>query len=248
MMEGVGHGKQPELRREDLAKVVFSDNEDTRELFRKAFKDKIEKFIDCAFQAYQCFTQMESKVPKDTRSAWVQMFLFSAFNNLITSFHLLISGFAVPAGNLMRQYAESIAMALLCSHSEIDTFKRFEPCPEKFPVHKALVIAGQKKNKRILSLDHGGWAEFQKISQWYNHYSHGSVMTHANQLVFNSGGTLVIGGQFDPAKLEEYGKEVCLRISACDVLVNTIKQIEQRLATPPGSNVQCEHAENQEKH
>jgi hypothetical protein len=217
------------LTQQDLAEVVFSTNEDTRNRFRETFGEEFEEFLDSIFQPYERLIEFEDKMEEDERPAWVHRFLFNAFNNLLISFHLLISGFVVPAGNLMRQHAESVAMALLCSHRKIETFQKFVTNPQKFRMDKSLKLVNN--NASLLNVDAEGWQGFQDISKWYNNYSHASVTALANLQLFNTPSGLVVGSEFDPGKVDAYRKEIRLRIDACKSLFGTIKQAEQHLIT-----------------
>ncbi len=70
--------------------------------------------------------QFTKSVSADQRAAWVEMFLFAAFNSVLTSAHLLLSGFLIPSGNLMRQFGEACAIAMLASHRKINMLERLE--------------------------------------------------------------------------------------------------------------------------
>lgn len=150
----------------------------------------------------------------DIRAAWVEKFVFTAFNSLFVSCHLLISGFLVPSGNLMRQYAEAYAMALLCSHHELDVLRRFDKDPGRFPVHNAVQLVRNRRNMRVLNINARGWASFETISKWYDHYSHASVLSLATVAVLKTPGSLILGGEFDDGKREAYRKELRLRVCA----------------------------------
>jgi hypothetical protein len=93
-----------QFRRSDLEAVLFADNEMVRARFKEAFADLIQQFLD---QSERVCAQLCRFGRVDIREAWVEKFIFSAFNNSFVSCHLFISGFSVPAGNLMRQYAEA---------------------------------------------------------------------------------------------------------------------------------------------
>jgi len=217
------------LIRQQISEFVLYGDKETKDHFIKNFGTEIEQFIRAVSQVYERITKLESSVPRTMRSAWVWMFLYNAFNNLVTSFHFLISGFIVPSGNLFRQYGESIAMALLCSHSLINVFERFNSDPKNFPIHKALYIANQKQNARLLNLDRGGWEGFQEITKWYDYYSHASPVSIAHLHPFEKPDQMVIGCEFDPVKADHYKNEIRGRISACTLLFKTVEQVERHL-------------------
>jgi hypothetical protein len=214
---------------QQISEFVLYGDKETKNHFIQNFGTEIEQFIKSIPQVYERITKLESTVPQTMRSAWAWMFLYYAFNNLVTSFHFLISGFIVPSGNLIRQYGESIAMALLCSHPLINVFDRFNSDPGKFPVHKALSIASQKQNARLLNLNRGGWEGFQEITKWYDYYSHASPISIAHLHPFDKPDQMVIGCEFDPLKIDVYKFEIRRRISACNRLLETVEQVERHL-------------------
>jgi hypothetical protein len=102
--------------------ILLSDNEETRQRFLQHFGSEIRNFVSEVTRTYSRLQEMPARVPHDIRSGWVEQYLFVAFNSLVTSFHLFISGFHIPAGNLMRHYGEATAIALLLSHGQLNSF------------------------------------------------------------------------------------------------------------------------------
>lgn len=217
------------LIREQISKFIFSGDQKTRNHFIQHFGTEIELFTDAIVVAYQRIMKLESTVPHTIRSAWVWMFLFYAFNSLLTSFHLLISGFIVSSGNLIRQYGESIAMALLCSQSLIKVFDRFNSDQGQFPIHKALSMVRQKQNTRLLNLNRSGREGFEEITKRYDYYSHASSLSIAHLHPFDKPDQMVIGCEYDPVKVGVYKDEIRRRISACNRLFETVEQVERHL-------------------
>jgi hypothetical protein len=217
------------LTNDEVRAIVFSHNAEVRQQFAQYFQPKIDDFIVNLTRAYGRLQEMPSRVPYDKRSAWVDHFLFVAFNSLLTAFHLFISGFLIPAGNLMRHYGEAVAMALLLSHRKINTFDVLEREPSQFPIHKALDLVKQKRNAKLLGIHSEHWEEFSKSISFYNLYSHPSVYAGASLDIFSSPGAQHIGGGFDPAKLEDYTNEIRQSISACMRLHDAIVVAESHL-------------------
>lgn len=108
------------LSTEMLKDILLSANEEAREPFVERFGAQVAEFAERACAAYEGFVQLDNEVLESERSAWARAFLYSGFNSLVTSFHLLASGLMLPAGNLMRSFSESMAMGLLCSCREIN--------------------------------------------------------------------------------------------------------------------------------
>lgn len=218
----------------DIRAILFSGNEDTRKKFLQHWGSEIDNFASEIARSYNRLEAMPARVPHDKRSAWVDEFLFAAFNSLLTAFHLLISGFNIPSGNLMRHYGEATAMALLLSHRQINTFELLER-DLRFPVQKALNIVKRNQNAQLLGVTKQGWEKFIEITSFYDEYSHPSVLAAASTRIFSLPGSRQIGGEFDLEKKDSYGKEIRLAISAAQRLYETIEVAEHHLVNskPP---------------
>jgi hypothetical protein len=218
-----------DLTKDDFEKIVFSGNETVRANFQKEFNNDIKEFILRITKTYDRLQNFSKAVHDDLRLAWVYQFLFNAFNSLLTSLHLLISGFAIPAGNLMRHFAESISVALLFSHPKIDEFDHFRKDMRHYPVHKALSKVLRNENKKLLNIDPDGWQRFMKITKFFDHFSHPSALAVAYTQIFEDPGGLIVGSEFDPKKKEQYHKHIKLILSGCNSLIEIIEHIESIL-------------------
>jgi len=229
------------LSAEDIRAILFSGNEDTRKKFLQHFGSEIDSFVSEIERSYNRLQEMPPRVRHDKRSAWVDEFLFAAFNSLLTSFHLLISGFNIPSGNLMRHYGEATAMALLLSHRQINTFDLLEK-NFRFSVQKALNIVKRNRNAQLLGVSEQGWEKFIEITSFYDQYSHPSVFAAASTHIFSLPGSRQVGGEFDLEKKDYYQKEIRLTISAAQRLYETIEVVEHHLVNskPPNQSLQAD--------
>lgn len=57
-----------------------------------------------------------------------------------------------------------------------------------------------------------------------------TVFSLASNIRFNEHGELVVGGDYDPAKEVAYSKEVLLRNSACERLIEVADAVEKQLS------------------
>lgn len=221
--------------RGDLEATLFADNARVHARFREAFPDLIQQFLDESDRVCTELRRFGDTLARDVRAAWVEAFVFSAFNSSFTSCHLLISGLPIPAGNLMRHYAEASAMALLCSHHAIDVVTRLDAEPTQFPVQKALQLVHKPRNTALLRIDGKAWKSFEAISKWYDDYSHASVLSLATNTMRAAPGCVILGGEFDDGKMAQYRKELKLRVSAmsrlCDVAVAVQENTKARRPT-----------------
>jgi len=213
------------LNKSDFRKEIFSNNNRVRKKFNKAFHSEIVRFLDAVFRAYKAYICIHEKCKKDKRRLYFAAFLFNALNNLVSSFHLLISGYVVSSGNLMRHFMESSAMAILLSNKDLDYFERFQQEGNKFPVHKAVEYVSKNVDK--LKINPTSWHNFIETGRFYNLSSHASAFALANMFHFSGKGIMVIGADFDSGKLIPYRKEIGGRISAANCLENIIVGIEK---------------------
>jgi hypothetical protein len=218
-----------ELTIEDLRGVLLGDNSDVRAQFLSHFGQLINDFVSHSDRTYDRLRAFGRAVAADDRAAWTEAFLFSAFNSSLTSCHLLVSGFPIPAGNLMRHYGESCAMALLCSHHAIDVFQRINADPAKFPVDSAVQTVRKRRNAELLRVNADAWSVFQSITRWYDTYSHATVFTLATQAKLSERGQAFLGGGFDEFKLDGYRKELTIRVSSMDRLYDMINAAERNV-------------------
>ncbi len=218
------------LSRDQIESIVLSDNVEVRGQFVAAFDSDIQRFIDNINSVFEQLANIAERLPRNSRCSWAQMFLFAAANNLLISFHLLVNGFLISSGNLMRSWTEAIAMALLCSSPDAGVYERLTKEPDIFPVQKAPNFIKREKIAKKIDINQEGWEELMKLMELFNKYSHASVFSLASNIRLNENGELVVGGDYDPEKKVAYSKEILLRISACERLIETADVVEKQLS------------------
>ena len=221
--------KPGELSRDEFRAVILGSYDQIRAEFETRFGPGIENFVLLAHKAYRRIQSMESRVPYEERSAWTYQFLFVALNHLACAFHLHISGFVVPAGNLMRQFGEAVAMSLLCSHKKIDVLDRFLREGVSFPAHKALQMVRMKRNRNLLGVDGERWKQLENISKFYDHLSHAGLYSASALEIFSHRGDKSLGGAFDSEKVDFYEREIRRFHSAAMLLLDTVYRCESIL-------------------
>jgi hypothetical protein len=160
------------------------------------------------------------------RHARVEMFLLGAFNSLLVSTKLLTICLLVPAGNLMRQFAEAMAMAMLCASNQLNIFERVEIEKEKFPYHDSIRLISTQKSIRALQLEAQGLENNRKVGKLFEHYSHAGIFS-LNTFYDNSKGNKpTLGVFFDSGRQFIYEKEMKNRVSACSLLDSSIAIIK----------------------
>lgn len=218
------------LSHKDIADAICSDTDATRGQFLTAFPAPIKEFTDALCEVYDRLADLDTLLPRENkRSALVEAYMFNASNSLLTSFHLLINGFQIPSGNLVRQWFEALAMALLCCDSRIDTFDKLEANAEQFSVQKGPNLIMREKNARILGIRREIWPEIQKSYNFYHKFSHPSVLSLASMFLMSGKGEFIIGSEFDTGKVKAYEKEFSFRIDACKLSLDVIPIVQDHL-------------------
>ena len=215
----------------DIHGLLLSDHSSVRAKFVARFPQEIKEVSTSLSQSYSAYRRLEARVRLDKRAAYVQAYVYSAFNSLLTSSNLLLSGLQLPSGNLMRHYGESTAMALLCSHPQINTFELLEKNEDTFPFSTSLELVARERNRKLLDLKGPEWRTFREISKFYDRFSHASWFAIASQFVFSQPGMLAVLGEFDEDKVSAYEVELRRRNSGARVLRAMVDHLAERL--PP---------------
>lgn len=219
------------LSREDFVKVILSGTAETEAQFKERFSQEIETFIDTISNTYKLFREFESGSDKDYRKAYTSAFLFNAIKNITESFTIFLFGFQPAAGNLMRHFFESIAMAMLLSNKDINVFEEYHKDPSRFPVHKSLTyVSRHVNNGKFRIVNKEAWNKFAEMEKFYDKYSHASALALSHVFHFATKGSIVIGGDFDEDRIEHYRKEIKRYISGAAALKNAIEGISQEIS------------------
>ena len=80
-------------------------------------------------------------------------------------------------------------------------------------------------------MDRDGWQTFKQITEWYDRYSHATVFALQTQLMVSSPEMHVLVSEFDDEKLEIYGKEITLRVSAMNRLCDLTAAVTRHVTT-----------------
>lgn len=211
----------------DLKKIICSNNQDILEQFLQRFPEQIDLFVQELFTAFSSYKLLDGRCVNDEQKSYIAAYIFQALNNLIISFNLLIFGNWMASGNFIRQYLESIFMAILFSHPRLDKdyFQEFRKLGNEFKVYKCFDYV--EKNLDYLDIDPSAWENIKKTRTNYNAYSHSSPLSLTNIISFSNHGA-IIGFEYDVEKEDFYIKEIFLRISAAKNLQNVIDYLNSK--------------------
>src|SRR5262245_31395388 len=93
---------------DEFREVILSPNDDVLAQFKAHFPTELDRTYRALHGSYCSFRSLESIAPKTRRASAVQIFSFQAIDSVVSSTALLIRGWVVPSGNLMRQYTEAV--------------------------------------------------------------------------------------------------------------------------------------------
>ena len=217
-----------EIRDVDNMEVWRSRFDHTvQDRFRSEFPAEIERAIAGITAAHRALDLFRSQLQGSNQMATIDLFFHSAVNSVLCSLHHLVSGYPIAAGNLMRHYTESVAMALLCLDSSIGVLDAFSRDRKHYPVHDAPTKLRKKTVRRILeaklAFDPDAWETVLEIAELYDQLSHASALSLGFQLMVDTDDMMIIGSEYDPAKREPYRSDLVRRASAAESLAHLIE-------------------------
>ncbi|OGW64810.1 MAG: hypothetical protein A3H49_10700 [Nitrospirae bacterium RIFCSPLOWO2_02_FULL_62_14] len=211
--------------RQTITIQLTTDDSDTRSQYLNHFGHQVAEFSDAMSRAFLEWRALDGQLGKDERKAYVSALIYCAVALHILSMKLFLSGHTVPAGNLYRQVAETIALACLCSAKNLDILDRF--MQDKYSTNDALRDA--VRHAKRLQLNADAIEVLRRTRDFYHEFSHPSQLMIATHMSF-SDGNVVLGASFDSGKLEEYRKEVASRVNLAKVFGNLVSGIRSNIS------------------
>lgn len=204
---------------------LISDDCEPRQHFISEFSSQIDNFTKGFKRAVEAFLNLKLDVTERTQRL-TTVWLNNCLSSLYVSTKLLIHGYTLPAGNLMRQFGESIALALLCCTERLQYACQIDECKTTFAYHKAVEYLRKKNVRQALQLDSSGIETLQQVGKYYDDYSHSSYVSAGWAYDFSNGNKYYFGAVFDPIKSDLYEQEFETRISACTLFQNVLLLID----------------------
>ncbi len=229
---------------EDLVKELTSPNNFELEKFSKTFPEEILEFSENFSKTYKKFYELERVVDlslNDTQGVsqenCILFFTFQFIQNLFSSTKLLLFGYQLASGNLMRQVIEGAAIAILCSlkckikrkvnkneYNEFFYFKSFKEEKDYAKSHKAVNLL--VLNKDISGITKHGEQIIKLFKSHGNDYSHPNFRNTLLMIPKESfENKIYFGSYFDPERIEEYRNELIVRIKLCKILPDLIDKL-----------------------
>ena len=211
--------------RETITKEITSDDPEVRSEYLKHFGGQVEKFTNGMAHAFMNWRRLDAGVNEDVKLAHISALVYGAITLHILSMKLFLSGYPVASGNLFRQTAESIALALLCSGRHLGVLEKF--IEEKYSANKA--ISHVIRHAKHLELNEDALLALRKTQEFYHNYSHFSLLTIASFLSLSQEG-LYVGPAFDEGKIKPYEKEIIARVGLAEVFPTFIDAVNANIA------------------
>ena len=206
--------------------AVFDSNATVQERFRTEFPAEIERAVVGITAAHRALDLFRFRLQGSNQMATIDLFFHTAVNSVLCSVHHLVSGYPIAAGNMMRHYTESVAMALLCLDSSTGVLDAFSRDRKNYPVHDAPTKLRKKSVRRVLeaklAFDADAWETVLEIAEIYSQLSHASGLSLGYQLMVDTDDMMIIGSEYDPAKTEPYRADLVRRASAAESLTHLI--------------------------
>jgi hypothetical protein len=199
-----------------ITKELLEEDHEVRSQFYNQFRPQISEFINEVSTAFDAWKKYDLKIGNDKRSAYVSAFLYNGLTNLLVSTKLLITGYSIPSGNLVRQTIEAICSALLCSAKSLRYFEQIDQ--EHFAPHKAGKLL--LKHYKVLNVDQKAAQALTKLNAFYHKLSHSTLLALAHNMSFSNLGKTYPGPSFDAAKIFAYEKEIKTRINLAKNIAN----------------------------
>src|SRR5437879_2379550 len=185
------------LPAEAVRDLLFASNAQVQARFRSEFPAEIERAIKGVTAAHRALELFRHRLKSSIQIATVDLFFHSAVNSVLSSLHHLVSGYPIAAGNLMRHYTESVAMALLCLEPSLGVLDAWNRNRKQFPVQDAPTKLKKGKVraalKARLEFDPAAWETVLEIAKLYDQLSHASALSLGHQLMLHTDNTMIIG-------------------------------------------------------
>lgn len=224
------------LSEDEIRRSIVDDDPGVCGQFLAAFSRRLNPIVHRAAVVHRSLARFERLDPSE-RVKLVYAYLHAALNNVCSSTALMVAGYPLAAGHLMRQYGECVAMALLLTDEESGVYEEVVARPIHFRVSGILSRLDDRSQserlRRSLGFDATAWRRFKEITTFYHNFSHASVFSLFYHTEHGEHDRIVIGAHFDPSKKPYFRKELTVRRSALDSLGDLVRTLYRKLPRGP---------------
>ncbi len=216
------------LTEAEMLDAIIGDNANERKAFLSSFRGTVVAIAKDAIRVHLRLERLGAVVVHHERIDYVLQFLHVALNNAITSTALLVEGYPLPSGNLMRQYGEATAMILLFLDHRSGVLEAYKRNPIKYRVDGALKQVDEQRGvadrlRRLLGFDQTRWRAFMEISRHYHGFSHAGAVSTIFHFPLDPPRRVIIGAHYDPAKRNATRLELRRRRTALKTLDTLVR-------------------------
>lgn len=217
---------------------IFDPDNTVRTSFKNAVAADALAFSEAFAPAFACFNRFMELGNGSVQRALVIALMHGVLDDCLTSTKLLLTGKLSASGNLARQAAEGICMAIMTAHpSELD-FKDGKFHYWRLIVDESDIAEGNRAPHQLLANEAAfgmaaGAAEQLKANVAIHHpSSHAGRLAMANRMDLN-GRMIYFGGHFDDAKIDGYRLELRDRVNLCRWAVEVMNELRTRVERLP---------------
>ena len=227
----------------EVMKELFDDDKWVKDKFAEHVSEDLlalSERIAAVFAIYPRLNDAANAAATE-QAAFVAGFIFGVVDDILVSTKLLLTGKLMPAGNVMRQAIEGVALALLCSSKDlmivqgkngrnvqVRYWERVKQGDRLVESHKA--VAQLALNRNALGVTEDSVTRLKLAKRHYSQFSHPGLVGIASRVSLGIEGQVYAGGNFDPEKVEAYKVEIRERIGLCSILPNLIDGLVKRIA------------------
>jgi hypothetical protein len=188
----------------EIKNVILSDQGEIREKFLAHFKKEALDLADSLEDMHKKLQNFDKIIEGHRQKALVECIFYNIINNVFAAINLLLTGFLIPSGNLMRQSIESLCLAIVCSRGDFDYLEKI--LKNELYTFKATKIVLTDPSK--FGITESGANALKKHREYYHKSSHPTLFAIASQFDFSQEGAYQIGPFFDVSKMESYKREL----------------------------------------
>ncbi len=221
---------------------LLDDDRSVKERFTAHFGPELKELSDRFAEAFLHLPTLYEAANKDGRvqAALVAAFAFCVLDDILVSSKVLLTGKLMPAGNLMRQAVEGIAVVIMCACDGlliVETRKK-SPTTARYwklleaadkRVHSHHALAQLEYNRLRLQIAQANIDRLKAAKKHYNQFSHPNLLGFAAKVDLAKAGTVYAGGHFDDEKIEGYRIELRERIGLVGILPNLFDELAKQV-------------------
>jgi hypothetical protein len=194
----------------EIKEDILSDHREIREQFLTHFKQDALNIADAIEVMHKKLHTFDKTIGGHRQKALVECIYYNIINNIYAAINLLLTGFLIPSGNLMRQAIESLCLSIICSRGDFDYLEKI--LKKELYTYNATKIVLNDPSK--FGVKANGAQSLVKDREHYHESSHPSLFAIASQFDFSQEGAYQIGPFFDHSKIKAYQWELKLLLNS----------------------------------